>query len=254
MQQPTYQQPVQQPVQQQPYQQPVQQPYQQPVQQQPYQQPMYAQPVYQQPAPAKKKKSKAPVIIISILLILIILAGSGIAYLSFLDKRGDKTTLGIDLNFLDFTQLSSSQEKQFLDLADKVNNAIVNGSSRSFKKAINEGAVDYVCKSFGCSDVDDFLEFCAEDLEECGNDISASAKAYLKYEIKERKSLASKLEEQTDAEYDIEKAYLVECISTYKGSKGTKTLKDTYIFMKDGEGVWSLILLGKDSLKDLKLD
>ena len=233
---------MQQPVQQNAYQQPV------------YQQPVYAQPVYQQPAPAKKKKSKAPVIIISILLILIILAGSGIAYLSFLDKNGNKNYFGIDLNFLDFTQLSSSQEKQFLDLADKVNTAIVNGSSRQFRKAINEDAIDYVCKSFGCTDADDFLAFCAEDLEDCGSDISASAKAYLKYEIKDRKSLASKLEKQTEAEFDISKAYLVECISTYKGSKGSKTLKDTYIFMKDGEGVWSLILLGKDSIKDLGLD
>ena len=188
------------------------------------------------------------------MLILIILAGSGIAYLSFLDKNGTKNYFGVDLNFLDFTQLSDKQEKQFLELVECVNNGIVNGSARQLRKGINADALDYVCKSFGCSDADDFISFCAEDLEECGSNLSASAKAYLRYEIKDTKSLESKLKKQCDAEFDISKAYLVEAISTYKGSDKSKTLKDNYVFMKDGEGNWSLILLGKEGLKDLGLD
>ena len=256
VQQPVYQQP-QQPVQQPVYQQP-QQPVQQPVYQQPqqptYQQPVYAQPVYQQPVPEKKKKSKAPVIIISILLILIILAGSGVAYLTFLDKNGAKNYFGIDWNFADFTQLSKKEEETFLELAGSVNKAITDGSSRQFKKAINADAIDYVCKSFGCTDMNDFLAFCAEDLEECGNNVTASEKAYLKYQIKDTKSLESKLKKQCDAEFDISKAYLVECVTTYKGSEKSKSVKDPYLMIKDGDDNWSLILLGKESLKDLGLD
>ena len=257
---PPVQQPVQQPVYQQPAQQPVyQQPAQQPVYQQPVQQPVYQQPVPQaQPAqpeaPAKKKKSKGAVIVISLLLILVILAGSWVAYLTFFDKHGVKNYAGIDWNFADFTQLDKEQNEKFLELVDRVNTGILNNSARQLRKGINPGAVDYVSNSFGCKDADDFLTFCLDDLADCGDNLSASAKAYLRYEIKDCDSLASKLKEKCNAEFDVSEAYLVECVSTYRGSKSSKAVKDTYVFMKDGDGEWSLVLLGKNGIKELGID
>ena len=240
-----YQQPAQQ------YQQPAQQ-YQQPVQQ--YQQSVYAQPVYPQPeTPVKKKKSRAPAIIITIVLILVLLAGAGVAYLSFISKAGNKTFFGIDLNFADFTKLSDKQEEEFLDLVEHVNNGIVNGSVRSLRKGINKDALAYVCKSFNCSDENDFIDYFGADLDSCGVGITASAKAYLRYEIKDCKALAADLEKQCGVSFDISEAYLVECVSTYKGSDGSKTLSDNYVFMKSGD-TWSLVLMQKDHLKDLGLD
>ncbi len=260
---PPVQQPVQQPVYQQSAQQPVyQQPAQQPVYQQPVQQPVYQQPVPQaQPAqsaqpeaPAKKKKSKGAVIVISLLLILVILAGSWVAYLTFFDKHGVKNYAGIDWNFADFTQLDKEQNEKFLELVDRVNTGILNNSVRQLRKGINPGAVDYVSNSFGCKDADDFLTFCLDDLADCGDNLSASAKAYLRYEIKDCDSLASKLKEKCNAEFDVSEAYLVECVSTYRGSKSSKAVKDTYVFMKDGDGEWSLVLLGKNGIKELGID
>ena len=240
-----YQQPAQQ------YQQPAQQ-YQQPVQQ--YQQSVYAQPVYPQTeAPMKKKKSKAPAIIITIVLILVILAGACVAYFSFISKAGNKTLFGLDMNFADFTNLSKDQEKEFLKLVGYVNTGIINGSTRSLRKGINNDALGYVCDSFNCQDADVFIDFCGEELDSCGSGISAKAKAYLRYEIKDCKALAADLEKQCGTSFDISEAYLVECVSTYKGSEGSKTISDNYVFMKIGDS-WSLVLMEKDHLKDLGLD
>ena len=214
---------------------------------------MFAQPVYQQPVPQKKKKSKAPVIIICTLLILIILCGSWVAYLTFFDKNGAKNYLGVDWNFADFTQLSSSQETTFLELVDNVNTGILTGSSRKLRKGMNTNALGYVCESFGCSDENDFIAFCAESVASCGSNITASTDAYLKYEIKDTKSLAKALEKKCGAEFDISKAYLVEAITEYKGDKDSKTLKDVYILLKDGDN-WSVIMLAKGGAKDLDIE
>ena len=191
--------------------------------------------------------------IVLILVILIIIAGAGIGYYSFISKDGSKKLLGLDVNFLDFTQLSDDQEEEFLKLVGYVNTGIVNGSARSFRKGINSDALEYVCKSFNCSDANDFVQYCGEDLEKCGSNISASEKAYLRYEIKDCKDLASNLEKQCGKSFDISEAYLVECLSTYEGSDGTKEVRDNYVFMKSGDS-WSLILLHKNCFSELGLD
>ena len=225
------------------------------------QQPVYAQPgypqqpVFQQPAPAKKKKSKAPVIIISILLILLILAGSGIAYLTFFDKNGEKNYFGIDLNVLDFTQLSDSEEKAFLEKIETIDEAFAEVNARKFKKALPDFAVKYACEIFGAKDVPTLLEDSYEKyLEEaCGEVSSVSEKAYLKYEIDSPKKLAESVEELMGEEVTMKKAYLVENVSKYKGDKGTKSMSDLYIFYNDGEE-WNVILIDESTVEKLNID
>ena len=266
VQQPAFQQPqqpVQQPVFQQP-QQPVQpgqqpvfqqqvQPGQQPVFQQPVQpgqQPMY-QPVYpqvqpQQPVP-KKKKSKAPIIIIGILLILVILAGSGIAYLTFFDRNGDKTYFGIDLNIFDFTQLSDKEEKAFLELVGPVDEAFATLSTAKFKKSIPDYGVEYALRLFGAKDVFGLLEDNYDKYlaDKCGEVTKVSEKAYMAFEVKDTDALLGKIKKEMGAgNIAIEKAYLVENISKYTGDKGTQVMSDFYIFFYDGEE-WNILLINE---------
>ena len=260
---PVYQQPVQQPAFQQP-QQPVQpgqqpvfqqqvQPGQQPVFQQPVQpgqQPMY-QPVYpqvqpQQPVP-KKKKSKAPIIIIGILLILVILAGSGIAYLTFFDRNGDKTYFGIDLNIFDFTQLSDKEEKAFLKLVGPVDEAFATLSTAKFKKSIPDYGVEYALRLFGAKDVFGLLEDNYDKYlaDKCGEVTKVSEKAYMAFEVKDTDALLGKIKKEMGAgNIAIEKAYLVENISKYTGDKGTQVMSDFYIFFYDGEE-WNILLINE---------
>ena len=245
------QQPVQQPVFQQPQQpvQPGQQPvFQQPVQ--PGQQPMY-QPVYpqvqpQQPVP-KKKKSKAPIIIIGILLILVILAGSGIAYLTFFDRNGDKTYFGIDLNIFDFTQLSDKEEKAFLELVGPVDEAFATLSTAKFKKSIPDYGVEYALRLFGAKDVFGLLEDNYDKYlaDKCGEVTKVSEKAYMAFEVKDTDALLGKIKKEMGAgNIAIEKAYLVENISKYTGDKGTQVMSDFYIFFYDGEE-WNILLINE---------
>ena len=257
---PVYQQPVQQPAFQQP-QQPVQQPvFQQPVQPgqqpvfqqpvQPGQQPMY-QPVYpqvqpQQPVP-KKKKSKAPIIIIGILLILVILAGSGIAYLTFFDRNGDKTYFGIDLNIFDFTQLSDKEEKAFLELVGPVDEAFATLSTAKFKKSIPDYGIEYALRLFGAKDVFGLLEDNYDKYlaDKCGEVTKVSEKAYMAFEVKDTDALLGKIKKEMGAgNIAIEKAYLVENISKYTGDKGTQVMSDFYIFFYDGEE-WNILLINE---------
>ncbi len=242
------QQPVQQPVFQQPVQ-PGQQPvFQQPVQ--PGQQPMY-QPVYpqvqpQQPVP-KKKKSKAPIIIIGILLILVILAGSGIAYLTFFDRNGDKTYFGIDLNIFDFTQLSDKEEKAFLKLVGPVDEAFATLSTAKFKKSIPDYGVEYALRLFGAKDVFGLLEDNYDKYlaDKCGEVTKVSEKAYMAFEVKDTDALLGKIKKEMGAgNIAIEKAYLVENISQYTGDKGTQVMSDFYIFFYDGEE-WNILLINE---------
>ena len=254
VQQPVFQQPQQpvQPGQQPVFQQPVQ-PGQQPVFQQPVQpgqQPMY-QPVYpqvqpQQPVP-KKKKSKAPIIIIGILLILVILAGSGIAYLTFFDRNGDKTYFGIDLNIFDFTQLSDKEEKAFLELVGPVDEAFATLSTAKFKKSIPDYGVEYALRLFGAKDVFGLLEDNYDKYlaDKCGEVTKVSEKAYMAFEVKDTDALLGKIKKEMGAgNIAIEKAYLVENISKYTGDKGTQVMSDFYIFFYDGEE-WNILLINE---------
>ena len=75
-----------------------------------------------------------------------------------------------------------------------MNTGILTGSTRKLRKGMNNDALAYVCESFGCTDENDFIAFCAESVASCGSDITATTDAYLKYEIKDTKSLAKALE------------------------------------------------------------
>ena len=273
---PVYQQPAapEAPVYQQPaapvYQQPAapEQPmYQQPVYQQPtapvypqqaapmYQQP-YQAPGYPQPAAPAKKKSKAPVIIICIFLILAILVGSGIAYLTFFDKNGEKKLFGIDLNIFDFSQLSAKEKKAFQELVEPIDEAFAGLSARKFKKNLADYAVDYACRMFGSDDVEDMLEKNYDKYlkKACGGAAEVtSEKAYLMYEIKDTDGLRGKIKKEMGATVEIKKAYLVENICEYTGSEGKQLMSDLYIFYNDGDE-WNILLIGENSLKAFGLE
>lgn len=259
---PVYQQPV--------YQQPAapEQPmYQQPVYQQPtapvypqqaapmYQQP-YQAPGYPQPAAPAKKKSKAPVIIICIFLILAILVGSGIAYLTFFDKNGEKKLFGIDLNIFDFSQLSAKEKKAFQELVEPIDEAFAGLSARKFKKNLADYAVDYACRMFGSDNVEDMLEKNYDKyLKKACGDVAevTSEKAYLMYEIKDTDGLRGKIKKEMGATVEIKKAYLVENICEYTGSEGKQLMSDLYIFYNDGDE-WNILLIGENSLKAFGLE
>ncbi len=273
---PVYQQPAapEAPVYQQPaapvYQQPAapEQPmYQQPVYQQPtapvypqqaapmYQQP-YQAPGYPQPAAPAKKKSKAPVIIICIFLILAILVGSGIAYLTFFDKNGEKKLFGIDLNIFDFSQLSAKEKEAFQELVEPIDEAFAGLSARKFKKNLADYAVDYACRMFGSDDVEDMLEKNYDKYlkKACGGVAEVtSEKAYLMYEIKDTDGLRGKIKKEMGATVEIKKAYLVENICEYTGSEGKQLMSDLYIFYNDGDE-WNILLIGENSLKAFGLE
>ncbi len=273
---PVYQQPAapEAPVYQQPaapvYQQPAapEQPmYQQPVYQQPtapvypqqaapmYQQP-YQAPGYPQPAAPAKKKSKAPVIIICIFLILAILVGSGIAYLTFFDKNGEKKLFGIDLNIFDFSQLSAKEKEAFQELVEPIDEAFAGLSARKFKKNLADYAVDYACRMFGSDDVEDMLEKNYDKYlkKACGGAAEVtSEKAYLMYEIKDTDGLRGKIKKEMGATVEIKKAYLVENICEYTGSEGKQLMSDLYIFYNDGDE-WNILLIGENSLKAFGLE
>ncbi|MCR5377081.1 MAG: zinc-ribbon domain-containing protein [Lachnospiraceae bacterium] len=254
---PVYQQPAapEQPMYQQPvYQQPIAPVYPQqaaPMYQQPYQAPGYPQPA----APAKKK-SKAPVIIICIFLILAILVGSGIAYLTFFDKNGEKKLFGINLNIFDFSQLSAKEKKAFQELVEPIDEAFAGLSARKFKKNLADYAVDYACRMFGSDDVEDMLEKNYDKYlkKACGGDAEVtSEKAYLMYEIKDTDGLRGKIKKEMGATVEIKKAYLVENICEYTGSEGKQLMSDLYIFYNDGDE-WNILLIGENSLKAFGLE
>jgi hypothetical protein len=241
--------------------------YQQPVYQQPtapvypqqaapmYQQP-YQAPGYPQPAAPAKKKSKAPVIIICIFLILAILVGSGIAYLTFFDKNGEKKLFGIDLNIFDFSQLSAKEKEAFQELVEPIDEAFAGLSARKFKKNLADYAVDYACRMFGSDDVEDMLEKNYDKYlkKACGGDAEVtSEKAYLMYEIKDTDGLRGKIKKEMGATVEIKKAYLVENICEYTGSEGKQLMSDLYIFYNDGDE-WNILLIGENSLKAFGLE
>ena len=185
------------------------------------------------------------------MLILVILAGSGIAYLTFFDKNGEKNLFGIDLNMFDFSQLSKKEKDAFLELVNPVDEAFASQSARKFKKNLPDYAVDYACRMFGCDTVEAMLAKNYEKYLEksCGANVElVSEKAYMMYEIKDTDDLRGKIKKEMGATVEIKKAYLVENISKYSGDDGNQLMSDLCIFYDDGED-WNILLIGENSLK-----
>ncbi len=185
-------------------------------------------------------------IIISILLILVILVGSAIAYLTFFDKNGGKEYLfGLDVNFLDFTQLSDEEEEAFLGIATKVDEAFVQLSGRKFRNAFPEYALSYICR-----DVEDYLDKNYDEfLKKLGSNISTSEKVFLKYEVKDTDALEEKFKELFGVDVKIDTAYVVENICTFTGDDGSTRVADVYLFYRE-EKDWKAILIAGDGLSD----
>ncbi len=176
-------------------------------------------------------------------------------YASFLDGRPHKIKV---LSMVDFTSALDSVEEQIL--LDKVYRwdssclGVVNhdGPFPVYESSFIDDpfppyAVSYIVESYGADSLYTMAENFREAFAECGDDLTLDET----YKVKKKLDSKRELEELKETfllkfwsygDYDIEKAYVITVYTKVKGSEGSTTLKDDYLFYySDSE--WNIILV-----------
>ncbi|MDO4316733.1 MAG: zinc ribbon domain-containing protein [Lachnospiraceae bacterium] len=194
--------------------------------------------------PKKKKAKKKHAPLIAALAILLVVGGA-LAVYWFAVGGADKDVLSVLGLRDDEKKLDKEQEESLLELIDRWDTACKNQSVYMFTRAFPEYAHPYILQSYNVPSVEALLSWMHYmSFERCGEDADFTEAYEVERKIEDTARLANAIESVIGRTgyIHIEEAYLIRNTTTVEGSKDKLLLTDLYLFYKDGNN-WYLILV-----------
>lgn len=195
---------------------------------------------------AKKKWGLKQKVILGLVVVLTILLGITV-FASLVDSRPHKIKV---LSAFDFSPaaLDKEEEETFLGMVSEWDSMCMR--EREVYRdpyLFPPYSQDYIASSYGADSLWDLVNWFHDSFAECGDKLKVSETYKVKQTLnskRELKELQKKFREKfwSYNDYDILRAYVITVYTKVKGSEGSTTLQDDYLFYLSNYE-WNIILI-----------